>query len=207
MKTLGRVCVAFSLCLGCLSTAWIAFSETPSESVSSDDSGYSALEPLATYAVEQEGLLAEFQETSISAHRDRDAYLLSELWKAGMLRPEIKEALVRSDYPLVLLQVYGNYQAPNFVLRCHQTFPFPSVWAEFTPTLYINGEVVWAPTTPETSHALSVNNSTITSRIGGVVKNGDVLQYQVKIRVTAKGEDPWETMVWSNKVVARGLKQ
>jgi len=168
---------------------------------------HAVLQPIEAYAAEQDGIWIEFQKTDVEAHRDRDAYILSELWKAGLLKNEIKDDLVERHYSLVLLQVYGNYQAPNFVVRCYQTFPFPSVWTDFTSTLMINGEVVRAPDGPQKEHAMSVNSSTITSRIGGVVRNGDVIQYQVRIREKQEGGTPWQMTIWTNKVVAQGLKQ
>ena len=159
------------------------------------------------YSGQQEQLYREFSETNDSGIRDRDAYILSELWKANLLRNDIKDRLVDYHYRLVLLQVYGNYQAPNFVVRCYQTFPFPSVWTRFTPILYINNKVVWAPESPQLEKTMSVNNSTITSRIGGVVRNGDVVQYQVKIDQAINNEIVWEKTIWTNPVVAQDLKQ
>lgn len=169
-------------------------------------SGYAVLQTIDAYAPEQEGIFAEFQETSVPAYRDRDAYILSELWKAGLLKNEIKDALVERHYSLVLLQARCNYTAMNFVVRCYQTFPFPNSWVDFTPTLYINGEVVWAPAKRQKAHAMSLNNSTITSRTGGAVKNGDVIQYQVRISPTVDEGIPWEKTIWSNKIVAQGLE-
>ncbi len=160
-----------------------------------------------SYSVKQEQIYREFKDTRDAAVRERNAYILSELWKANLLSNEIKDRLVDDYYRLVLLQVYGNYQAPNFVVRCYQTFPFPSVWTRFTPTLYINGEVAWAPKDPQKGHAMSVNNSTITSRIGGVVKNGDVLQYEVKMSQEVDKQVVWEKTIWSNQVIAQGLKE
>ena len=160
-----------------------------------------------SYSGKQEQLYREFKKTRDSGVRERNAYILSELWKASLLSNNIKDRLVDSHYRLLLLQVYGDRQLPNFVVRCYQTFPFPSVWTRFTSTLYINGEVARAPKGPQTGHAMSVNNSTITSRIGGVVKNGDILQYQIRMHQEIDKEVVWERTICSNRVVAQGLKQ
>ena len=186
---------------------------------SAEDATRAALLELDAYAAEQDGLLDEFQRTSVQAFKDRSAYLLSELWNAGLLRDEIKEQLVKEHYRVVLLQIYGNYGAPNFVVKGYQTFPFPEIWTEFTPTLYRNHRVEWSSDKPTTEHAMSANNCVITSRIGGVLNNGDILQYRIVMRqadrspressgnMSADQVRPWEVSLWSNKLVVQGLEK
>jgi hypothetical protein len=105
------------------------------------------------------------------------------------------------------MQIYGEYQRPNFVVQCSQTFPFPGVWTHFTPTLYINGEVIDAPKKPQRAHAMSLKNSTITSRTGGALKNGDIVQYQIRMHHEVDKEVVWKRTLWTNRVVVQGLKQ
>jgi hypothetical protein len=91
-------------------------------------------------------------------------------------------------------------------LQSQQTFPFPDVWVGFTPTLYKNGEVNWAPGTPQTSHAMSVNSLLITSRTGGGFENGDVIYYTIKIEQKKNDEIVWEKTIKTNEVVLRVLQ-
>ena len=70
-------------------------------------------------------MLEEMRHAKAQSVWDRNAYVLSELWMAGLLKDQIKEQLVSEHYRVVLIQIYGNYNAPNFVVRCYQTFPFP----------------------------------------------------------------------------------
>ncbi len=179
--------------------------------LSRTDAGPTALLELDTYAAEQDGLLDEFCRTSVQAFKDRSAYLLSELWRAGMLKDEIKQQLVRDHYRMVLFQVYGNDGAPNVVVRGFQTFPFPDVWTEFTPTLYRNGQVEWSPGKAQKAHVMSINNSTITSQIGGALNHGDVLQYRIVLRqsgdATVGQMRPWEVSVWSNRLLVQGIQK
>jgi hypothetical protein len=181
--------------------------------------------PLEVYAAEQEAIHRQFQQTTVLPVQRRNAYILSELWRAGLLKDEIKEPLVQEHYHVVLFQIFGNDNAPNFVVRCFQTFPFPNTWTAFTPTLYLNDKVEWAPGRPQTEHAMCLNNSTLTNRTGGVVGNGDVLQYRIDLQQTEPSRDlirngntereaaasgpkrVWKTSLWTNKVVARGLKE
>ena len=76
-----------------------------------------------SFASEQEGLLEEFRKSPDESFRNRSACLLSELWRDGLLKDEIKEQLVRGNYRVILFQMPGNFNAPNFEVRCRQTFP------------------------------------------------------------------------------------
>ena len=138
-------------------------------------------EPIENYAEWQEQILDEYETSKNESVKARNAYILSELWKKGLLQNEIKDFLVDKYYKLVLLQSYGNYQAPNWIVQCQQSFPFPSNWVRFTPTLYKNGLVKWAPDKPQKEHAMSQNSSIITSWTGGEFENGDVICYAIKI--------------------------
>ena len=172
-----------------------------------------------SFACEQEGLLEEFGKSSNEPFRQRSAYLLSELWRDGLLKEKIREQLVRENYHVVLFQIPGNYNAPNFEVRGQQTFPFPEIWTEFTPALYRNDKVEWSPNQPQKAHAMSQNNSTLTSRIGGEIKNGDVLQYRIDIEQMDRSEGSaassattnhlrrWRMSLWTNKLVVQGLDE
>lgn len=161
---------------------------------------------ISEYEGAQFDIYSEYQSTNDITVQERSQYILSELWKEHLLDNQIKCEITNHKYRLVLLQIYGNYRIPNFVVRCIQEFPFPSVWTKFTPTLLINDEVVWAPNEPQKEHSMDINNSTITSRAGGVVKNGDVVQYKVLLQQFQGKELLWETNLYTNKVVAQGLK-
>jgi hypothetical protein len=91
-----------------------------------------------SYISRQDEIFHEFTTSENPAMKARTSYILSELWRNGVLKDSIKDALADRYYKVVLLQVYGNYQAPNFVVQCQQSFPFPSTWTEFTPILYKN---------------------------------------------------------------------
>ncbi len=167
---------------------------------------YHALQKIETYSESQQELFETLLSSNSNSSVERNKYILSELWKFGELENELKSKITRHFFNLVLLQIYGNYQAPNFVVRSHHEFPFPSVFTRFTPELIINDKVVWSPGKPQTSHSMSSNNSTITSRIGGVVKNGDVIQYKIIIQEFRRKELKWQYEMFTNKVIAKGLK-
>jgi hypothetical protein len=190
-----------------------------------DSSNWTLLLNIEVYAADQDQIYREFRQTEVASIKDRHAHLLSELWRAGLLKDEIKEVLLRDHYRVVLFQVFGTHNAPNFVVRCHQTFPFPDTWTGFTPTLLLNDKVEWAPGQPQTSHALSVNNSTLASRTGGIVHSGDVLQYRIDLEQSESAREPavssnsdsetgpalsrkrvWKMSLWTNKLVVQGLK-
>jgi hypothetical protein len=166
---------------------------------------------IEAYAQEQEGIYDEYRRTDAADFRERDAYVLSELWRLGLLRPEIIASLLQDHYHVVALQVFGEAGAPNQVVRCEQTFPFPDVWCEFTPTLFVNHQVRWNPGTPQRAHALSLNNSTLTSFTGGALADGDLVRWRIDLHFTPpaprptgpEGETPGATRgrtisLWSN---------
>jgi hypothetical protein len=146
--------------------------------------------PIEDYTAEQEGVFEEFNRTEVPAYRNRDAYMLSELWQRGLLKDEIKERLVREHYQVVLVQIPSPLGVPNMEVRGRQTFTFPNIWTEFTPTLYVNDKVKWAPGKPQKAQAMSANNSTLTSWTGGEFKNGDVLRYKIELHQKVRGNFP-----------------
>jgi hypothetical protein len=163
-------------------------------------------EPIENCSIWQEQILYEYETGESDSVKARNAYILSQLWEKGLLRNEIKDFLVDKYYKLVLLQPYGNYHVPNLVVQCQQTFPFPSNWVRFTPTMYRNGRVQWAPDRPQKEHAMSQNSSIITSWTGGAFENSDVVFYQIKIDEKRNKQVVWERVVTTNEVVLEGLK-
>jgi hypothetical protein len=164
-------------------------------------------EPIENCSVRQIDILTEYEKSKDEDIRARDAFILSQLWEKDLLKSEIKDYLVDKYYKLALIQSYGNYNAPNWQVQSQQSFPFPSKWVGFTPTLYKNGEVNWAPGKPQTEHAMSQNSSMITSQTGGVFEDGDVIYYTIKIEQKKNDEIVWEKTVKTNQVVLRGLRK
>jgi len=164
-------------------------------------------EPLENCSIWQEQILHEYETSESDSVKARNAYILSQLWKKGLLRNEIKDFLVDKYYKLVLLQPYGNYHVPNLVVQCQQTFPFPSNWVRFTPTMHRNGQVQRVHDRPQTGHAMSQNSSIITSWTGGGFENGDVIFYEIRIDEKRNKEVVWERVVRTNEVVLEGLKE
>lgn len=154
----------------------------------------------------QNQIYSEYKETNDVIIKQRNQYIISELWKENKLINKIKTEITKNKYKLILLQVYGDYQAPNFVVRCNQEFPFPSIWTKYTSTLIINDNVIRAPEKPQKEHSMVLNNSTIISRIGGIVNNGDVVQYKILIQQFQDKQLLWQTVLFTNKVIAQGLK-
>ncbi|HUT28448.1 MAG TPA: hypothetical protein VMX13_01555 [Sedimentisphaerales bacterium] len=156
------------------------------------------------YSNTQEQLLIEHEKTTEASVRARNAYVLSNLWKDGKLRPEIKDYLVDKYYKLVLLQVGHSW--PAFTVQCQQSFPFPDNYVQFTPRMYRNGEVVRFPEHSEKGHALSINSSIITSWAGGSFDNNDMVFYEIKIEEIMEEKAVWERLLRTNEVLVRGLK-
>lgn len=165
----------------------------------------------------QESLLAEFYSSGMSAFTNPNALLLSELWRQGLLKDEIKERLTREHFGLVFNQLHNDPRVPSFEVRYYQTFPFPDTWTEFTPALYRNDKVEWAPNKPQTGVAMSQYNVTLTSRSGGVIKNGDVLQYRIDLQQTVpprgakvdtnSSPKVWRMSLWTQQLVVDGLEE
>lgn len=164
-------------------------------------------EPIKNCSVWQIEILTEYEKSKDADVRARDAFILNKLWKEDLLKNEIKDYLVDKYYKVALIQFYGYSSAPNWEVQSQQSFPFPDVWVDFTPILYKNGEVNWAPGTPQASHAMSQNSSLITSRTGGGFVNGDVIYYTIKIEQKKNDEIIWEKTIKTNQVVLRGLRE
>ena len=150
----------------------------------------------------QELLYENFSQATAPAEKDRLARKLADLWRVSLLMAEVKEKLAQEHFHIVLRQLGHTY--PSWEVKAEMTFPFPDIWTEFTPTLYVNGEVKWAPSSPQMSRSLSVSGSDpITSMSGGVFRNGDVLQCKIHLR---QGKQ-WQTLLWTNKIVLENLRQ
>ena len=170
------------------------------------DSNVFLTEPIENCADNQMQILTEYEESKDENVKARNAFILSRLWAENLLDNKIKDFLVDKYYKLVLLQSHGNYQAPNWQVQSQQNFPFPNNWIAFTPTLYKNGEVSWAPSEPQTEHAMSQNSSIVTSQTGGSFNNGDEIYYSIKIAEKKKEEIIWEKVIETNHVVLQGLR-
>jgi tetratricopeptide (TPR) repeat protein len=160
----------------------------------------SARAGLLKYLPEQQEIIC--RDFCASKNQDK-AQTLADLWREGFLKNEFKERLVQEHYQLVLRQISTSGGSSSWDVRCEQTFPFPDVWTEFTPTLYVNDEVKWAPGRSQTSRSMSVTGGNpITSMSGGKFKNGDVLQYKIDLRQKPK----WQISLWTNKITLEGLQ-
>lgn len=126
-------------------------------------------DPLKSYfgPAAQQLLFEGYENSGEAGIRARNAFLLSRLWREGRLENEIKDHLVDKYYRIVLVQGGNEYGSPNFAVQSQQSFPFPSNWVRFTPKMYRNGKVEWAPEKPQTEHAMCQNSSMITSHTGG----------------------------------------
>ncbi len=178
----------------------------PSDSVPTWNANIILTEPVENCSPWQLEILIEYEKSKDEQVKARNAFILSNLWEKGLLENDIKDFLVEQHYKLVLIQSYGNYSAPNWQVQCQHTFPFPDKWVSFTPTLYKNEQVEWAPDKPQKEHAMSQNSSIITSLTGGKYINGDVIYYSIKIEEKDKEKIVWEKTVKTNQVVLRGLE-
>jgi hypothetical protein len=169
--------------------------------------GYELL--LAAKSAElQTKVLRRFDLLKNSPEKNIAAQILSDLWFADFLGDQIKGQLAEEHYHLVLRQLpYDGY--PSWDVRSVLTFPFPEVWTDFTPTLYVNNQVKWSPGQPQSSCAMnSTSNSfgnPITSMSGGGFRNGDVLQCKIDLRQMVNRR-PWQMSLWTDKIELQGLK-
>ena len=151
---------------------------------------------LAKYLPEQQEILyRKFTET-----KNADAaQALAAVWREGFLKAEVRDQLVQEHYHLVLRQKPATY--PIWEVRISQTFPFPDIYTEYQPTLYVNDGL--KQSLGNSSHAMSASNNPVASMAGGEFKNGDVLQCKVEVRQKRQ----WQTTLWTNKITLEGLKQ
>ncbi|MEI8314765.1 MAG: hypothetical protein WCG79_04860 [Verrucomicrobiota bacterium] len=145
---------------------------------------------------QQEILYRKFSETN----NTDAAQTLAGVWREGFLKPELRDRLVQEHYHLVLQQRPAIY--PAWEVRINQTFPFPDIYTEYMPTLYLNSELKQS-LLGQSSHAMSATNNPVTSMAGGEFKNGDVLQ----VKVDMKQKRQWQFSLWTNKITLEGLKQ
>lgn len=171
----------------------------------SDNHNYNIMKPIGEYASVQDSIYNVYTSANESDIKKRNAYVLSELWKHKHLNSDIKSAIAETEYELSLFQIFGNHKSPNFTVINSFQFPFPSVWITFTPTLFVNGDTLWAADGPVRSHSMSLVHSTITSRIGGKIFNDDTLQYEILLQETEGKEVLWQTRLKTNTVVVTGV--
>ncbi len=163
---------------------------------------------IKSLAEEQGRLCGELETAGDPATKARNAHILTELWRSGLLRNEIKDSLVDRYYRAVLLQFRGPYPDLHFVVRSHHTLPFPAVYTSFTPILYANDKAIWSPGRPQTTHAMSNNNGMLTSLSGGFgkIKVGDVLHYSITMQQEVDKEIVWEKTILTNKITVQDFR-
>jgi hypothetical protein len=106
----------------------------------------------------QEIIFQAFGQTQNQLEKGRDAQVLSDFWRASLLKDEIKEPLVQEHYEFVLRQRNmsgGGISALE--MRCNHTFPFPDVHTTFTPILYVNDKV----SSPDERETLVTNRTVL----------------------------------------------
>ncbi len=87
----------------------------------------------------QEIILQSYGQTQNELEKSRDAQVLSDFWRNGRLKDEIKEPLVQEHYEFVLQQRNMTGTGISALeMRSSQTFPFPDVQTSFTPLLFVN---------------------------------------------------------------------
>lgn len=158
------------------------------------------------HAENQDRLLTILISTNDKAVWQRNAELLAGLWERGKLAPANKTILVEKYFKLVLKQNRNRYKDPLFEVRDQQSFPFPKVWIQYTPTLYKNGKVFMEFDRPQTSRAMKDKDHVITSIAGGEIYNGDIVHYKIKMEDKHSGND-WSHIMQTNKVRVEGLKK
>ncbi len=170
---------------------WIGGCRTPSQKI----------------AEQQDTTFKTFSLTKDQSGKDRNAQILSKLWRAGLLKDEIKDQLVEEHYQLVLRQILERDGRPSWDIQCHQTFPFPDVYTKFIKTRFLNGQIKYFASEPHKSDgawAMSATSSAW-SESGGEYKNGDVVQFKIELNQTINGRS-WKKSLWTNKIELQGLK-
>jgi hypothetical protein len=162
---------------------------------------------VAKDAEAQRNIYNQFCQTQDPVVKDQDARRLSNLWHDGLLDDSIKDQLTQEHYHLELRQIFSSDGIPDFGVQCSQTFPFPDVYTDFTPTQFVNDQIKWAPSESQRSCSMTVSNDPITSQTGGVLKSGDVLQYKIDLTQTDRESGrQWQISLWSNKLVLQKLR-
>jgi hypothetical protein len=168
-------------------------------------------EPIELFADRQEAIYKEFEETQYPEVKDRNEHILAELWKERLLNNDIKDRLVDKHYRLVLVQFVGSYPAYHFIVRCRQTFPFPSVEIQFWQMISVNGKVALASDGPRVVTAMSNNYMNVASLSGGRIgrhniEPGDVMQYTIRLQEEWDKEIIWQKSIPTNRIVVRPYK-
>jgi hypothetical protein len=160
---------------------------------------------VAKDAEAQRKIYNELCETHDPTIKDRDAPQLSNLWHDGLLDDSIKDQITQTDYHLELRQIFSSDGIASFEVHCSETFPFPDVYTDFTPTQYVNNQIKWAPGKPQAACSMTVGAGT--SQSGGVFNNGDIVQYKIELTQTDRELGrPWQISLWSNKLVLQKLR-
>ena len=103
---------------------WISYDHTPIRKI--------AQQP-------QETIFQSYGQTKNELEKGRDAQVLSDFWRDGRLKDEIKEPLVQEHYEFVLQQRNMSGTGISALeMRSNHTFPFPNVQTSFTPLLFVN---------------------------------------------------------------------
>jgi hypothetical protein len=165
-------------------------------------------EPIESFADKQEAIYREYEKTRRPEIKDRNEHILAELWEKRLLNNDIKDRLVDKHYRLILIQFIGDYPAYHFIVRCRQTFPFPSVWIQFWQNISVNGKVALASDRLGVGTAISNNYLNVASLSGGYIgphriEPGDVIQYTIRLREERDKEIIWQKSLPTNKIVVR----
>ncbi len=150
----------------------------------------------------QDALYGCSSQTGTQSEKDHLTQKLADLWRDGTLTDRLKEKITQEHFHVVLGQPKPD--VPICHVRAECTFPFPDVWADFASTLYVNGEMKWAPNIPPPTRSMSASGDVIWSMAAGSsdFHNGDLLQY----RLDLKQKQQWQVSLWSNKLVLQGVK-
>jgi hypothetical protein len=169
----------------------------------------------ATSPAKQEALVKQFDEQQNAARKQAAGVVLSELWRAGFLADFLKTQLLQEHYHLVLLPDPLDKGISGWKLQCQPTFPFPDLFAEFTPTLSVDNQIKWAPGSPQTVIAMTVpqkgSNHSIATMGGGWpglamnfgITPGVVLKCKVDFGQKIQGR-PWQATLWSHEIKFEG---
>ena len=141
-------------------------------------------------------VLKEYETTTNAGLKAMNAWFLRECWQRGFLSAKVKGELLDRHFRAELYQFAAPH--PSFAAFADLTFPFPPIWTDFDPVLHVNGKP--AGTGGKSAHAMNVNQATLGSQTGGVLKNGDILQYKIKISQRDAHGELWERVIKSNPI-------
>src|SRR5579863_2616551 len=92
----------------------------------------------AASGARQEAAVKDFDTETNAQKKQETAGILSNLWQAGFLEDATKKKLLEEHYRLVLDEIQLGPEVSEIRVQCDPTFPFPEVFADYTPTLYVN---------------------------------------------------------------------